>query len=176
MRRPNPIVLSVLLITAFVALIAVCARLSIPMVPVPMTLQTFAVLLAGAVLGPWRGGAAVLVYLALAALGLPVLADGASGLEPFTGPTAGYLFAFPVAAVLVGTLAQRFDIGRPIPGIGLILASHALILTIGAGWLAISIGPADALKYGVTPFLIGAAVKSVMVWVAVRLCRLSRRA
>lgn len=175
MRRLSPPVLSAVLIAAFIALSAVCARVSIPMVPVPMTLQTFAVLLAGAVLGPWRGGAAVVLYLALAALGLPVLADGASGFEPFTGPTAGYLFAFPVAAVLVGAMSFRIDISRPIPGIGLMLAGHALILALGAGWLATRIGPADALAYGVAPFLVGAAVKSGMAWGAARLWPQSAR-
>ncbi len=153
---------SLILIVAFAALIAVCAQVSVPMVPVPMTLQTFAVLLAGAVLGPWRGGAAVVLYLALAALGLPVLAEGASGLEPFAGATAGYLFAFPVAAVVVGALSERPAFRRPVAGFLLMLAAHALILALGGGWLAMRIGVADALEYGVTPFLIGAVVKSAM--------------
>lgn len=157
MRRALPPIL----IVAFAALMALCAQIDVPMVPVPMTMQTFAVLLAGAVLGPWRGAASVVLYLAAAALGLPILSDGASGLEPFSGSTAGYLFAFPVAAALVGAMFDRAR--NPVAGFGLMIAAHILILTMGAGWLATSIGLTDALAYGATPFLIGMVVKSVLV-------------
>jgi biotin transport system substrate-specific component len=125
-------------------------------------------LLAGALLGPWRGTAAVLLYLGLGAAGLPVLSDGASGLAPFTGPTAGYLFAFPVATLFVGLLFGKA------PGLiarfGLMLAAHVLILTVGAGWLATDIGLSDAVAYGVTPFLIGMAVKSALVVAVAAAC------
>lgn len=159
MRRALPL----LLIVAFAALMALGAQINAPMVPVPMTMQTFAVLLAGAVLGPWRGTASTLLYLAAAAAGLPILSDGASGPEPFVGPTAGYLFAFPVAAALVGALFTRDALRGPVRKTGLMIAAHILILAIGAGWLATSIGPMDALAYGFTPFLIGLVVKSVLV-------------
>jgi biotin transport system substrate-specific component len=152
---------SLILIVAFTGLMALSAQIELPMVPVPMTMQTFAVLLAGAVLGPRRGAAAVLLYLALAAVGLPILSDGASGLTPFSGPTAGYLFAFPVAAALVGVLFERA--GGVAARFGLMLAAHVLILTLGAAWLATDIGFADAIRYGVTPFLIGMGVKSALV-------------
>lgn len=152
-----------LLVASFSSLIAVCAQINVPMVPVPMTMQTFAVLLAGAVLGPWRGAASVLLYLATAALGLPILSDGASGIEPFAGPTAGYLFAFPVAAALVGALFTHDAFGGIARKTGLMIAAHILILTMGAGWLATSIGLTDALAYGATPFLVGMVVKSVLV-------------
>lgn len=152
---------SALLILAFAALTALCARIDIPMVPVPMTMQTFAVLLAGAVLGPWKGTASVLLYLVLGAAGLPVLSDGASGLAPFAGSTAGYLFAFPLAALVVGLLFEHAP-GR-LARFGLLLAAHVLILALGAGWLATDIGPAAALQHGVTPFLIGMVVKSALV-------------
>lgn len=74
---------------------------------VPITLQTFAVLLAGAVLGAKRGFLAVLLYLAVGAIGLPVFAGGEAGIGPFLGPTAGYLFAFPLAAALCGFIVER---------------------------------------------------------------------
>ena len=104
-------------VAGFALLIALCARLTVPMVPVPMTMQTWAVLLAGVALGPRRGGAAVLLYLALALVGLPVLSDGASGSGPFTGPTAGYLIAFPLAAGLAGVLAEGGRLRRFIPAV-----------------------------------------------------------
>lgn len=155
---------SLALIAAFAGLMALAARIAVPMTPVPMTLQTFAVLLAGAVLGVRLGVAAVLLYLALAAVGLPVLSDGASGLAPFTGPTAGYLFAFPVAAGLAGALFDRAE--TTASRIALMLGAHLLILGAGAAWLASRVGVRPALDDGFTPFLIGAGVKSVLAALA----------
>lgn len=150
-------------VAGFVVLMALCARLTVPMVPVPMTLQTFAVLLAGAVLGGGRGAVAVLLYLGLAALGLPVLSDGTGGWSRFVGPTAGYLVAFPLAAFIAGVLAQRAVFRRPVAGVALMIGAHLLILGLGSAWLATRIGPGPALAAGFTPFLIGAGVKSVAV-------------
>lgn len=94
------------LIAAFAALVTACAVLPALDItgPVPITLQTFGVLLAGAVLGARRGFLAVLLYLVLGAAGLPVYAGGGSGLGTFSGPTGGYLISFPVAAALTGLL------------------------------------------------------------------------
>ena len=158
------------LIAAFglALLIAACARLTVPMVPVPMTLQTWAVLLTGIVLGPRWGAAAVLLYLGMAVAGLPVLSDGASGLDRFTGPTAGYLFAFPVAAALAGLLAGTGCLRRFVPASVWLLGLHLLILALGTAWLAGRMGLPAALAAGFTPFLIGAAVKSILVVIAAR--------
>lgn len=96
------------LIATFAALIAVCAvsaALPIGVNGVPLTLQMFAVFLAGAVLGPIRGFLSVALYLVLGAAGLPIFAGGQAGLAPFSGPTAGYLLAFPVAAFIIGATA-----------------------------------------------------------------------
>ena len=97
------------LIAGFAALIAVCAILpSINVAgPVPITLQTFGVLLTGAVLGARRGFLAVLLYLVVGAAGLPVFAGGSSGLGVFSGPTVGYLVGFPLAAGCCGLLVER---------------------------------------------------------------------
>lgn len=98
------------LIASFAALIAVCsvsAALPIGLNGVPVTLQVFAVFLAGAVLGMKRGFLAVLLYLAVGAAGLPVFAGGTSGIAPFTGPSAGYLVSFPIAAALIGFIVER---------------------------------------------------------------------
>ena len=97
------------LIPAFAALVAVCALLPALQVggPVPITLQTFAVLLSGAVLGARRGFLAVLLYVAAGAVGLPVFSGGASGLAVLAGPSAGYLIGFPFAAGLCGLIVER---------------------------------------------------------------------
>lgn len=152
----------------FALLMAVCAQISVPMVPVPMTMQTWAVLLAGAALGPVRGAAAVLIYLAAALAGLPVLSDGASGPAPFTGPTAGYLAAFVLAAGLAGGLSHAGRLDRALPATGWMIGLHLLILTLGAAWLSRAIGVGPALEGGALPFLPGAVLKSVLVVVAAR--------
>lgn len=99
----------VALVATFAALIAVCSvfPITLAVVAVPITLQTFAVLLCGAVLGPWRGFLAVAVYLGVGLAGVPVFAHGTSGLVIFTGVAAGYATSFPLAAIVVGLLAGR---------------------------------------------------------------------
>lgn len=91
-----------------VGLIVLCARLpALPLGPVPVTLQSFAVILAGAVLGPWRGAVAVLLYLGLGLAGAPVFSGGAAGVAVLNGASAGYLLAFPLLALLGGGLVWR---------------------------------------------------------------------
>jgi biotin transport system substrate-specific component len=106
----------VALVATFAAFIAVCAILPAIPVPgsaVPITLQTFGVMLAGLVLGARRGALAALLYLAVGAAGLPVFAGGAGGVGVFAGLSAGYLVAFPIAAALAGYLATRAGGLRP---------------------------------------------------------------
>ncbi|MBN9262586.1 MAG: biotin transporter BioY, partial [Hyphomicrobium sp.] len=89
------------------ALMTASSYVSVPMFPVPMTMQTLAVTLIGALYG-WRLGAiTIAVWLMQGALGLPVFSNGTGGIARLAGPTAGYLFAFPVAAMLTGWLAER---------------------------------------------------------------------
>ncbi len=97
------------LVGTFAALVAVCSLIAvrIPIVAVPVTLQTFAVLLAGAVLGARRGAFAVLLYLAVGLAGLPVFAEAKGGPAVLASFSAGYLLAFPLAALVVGLVAER---------------------------------------------------------------------
>ncbi|MFB2552844.1 biotin transporter BioY [Ensifer soli] len=156
------------------ALLALSSLVEVPMVPVPVTLQTLAVTLIGALYG-WRLGAlTVAAWLAEAAAGLPVLAGGAGGLAHFAGPTAGYLFAFPLAAALVGWLAGRGWNGRrPVLAFVAMLAGNGACLAFGGAWLAALIGAEKALAFGVLPFLVGALLKSALG--ACLLSLLSRR-
>jgi biotin transport system substrate-specific component len=155
----------------FAALTAAGAQVSVPMAPVPMTLQSLAVVLAGAVLGTRLGVASMALYLAAAALGLPVLSDGRSGMAALTGSTAGYLVGFLLAAWASGEAARRGWLRRPAPGIALLSLAHLLILLPGAAWLARDLGWADALSGGFTPFLPGAVVKSAVAWLIVAMAR-----
>ena len=100
------------LVAVFVGVIAALGMVPgivIPGVAVPITLQTLGVMLAGSVLGRWRGTAAVLVFLLLVALGLPLLAGGRGGLGVFFTPSAGFLIGFPFAAFVIGWLTERYD-------------------------------------------------------------------
>ncbi|CAN7631253.1 biotin transporter BioY [Devosia sp. LjRoot16] len=135
----------------------------VPMVPVPVTMQTFAVMLVGALYG-WRLGAiTIIAWLAEAAVGLPVLSGGAAGAHHFVGPTAGYLFAFPVAGAVVGWLAERGWNGRrPLLAFVSMLLGNALCLAIGGAWLAVLFGADVAWTSGVAPFIVGGVLKSVL--------------
>lgn len=92
--------------TALIVAASIVPAIPIGALAVPITLQTLAVLLTGLVLGPVRGGLAVLLYLVLGFAGLPVFAKGASGLQVLSGPTGGYLVGFLLAALLGGALAR----------------------------------------------------------------------
>ncbi len=139
--------------------VAISAKIQVPMWPVPMTMQTFAVLIIGMSFGIKLGGATLLLYLAEGAIGLPVFASG-SGLAYMTGPTGGYLVGFFLAAVLVGWLAEQ---GWDRNGVRTLIAmtlGTALIFVPGVTWLAIFLGDFDkAVASGLTPFLVGAVVK-----------------
>ncbi|WP_062207571.1 biotin transporter BioY [Aureimonas sp. AU12] len=143
--------------------LAASSHAEVPMVPVPITLQTLAVTLIGALYG-WRLGAVtILAWLGQGALGFPVLAGGASGLHHFVGATGGYLLAFPIAGALTGWLVERgWNAGR----IGLaflaMLFGNMVCLALGAAWLAILIGGSQAIMLGVVPFLLGGLLKSAL--------------
>jgi biotin transport system substrate-specific component len=98
------------LVASFAALIAALAipgAIPVGGFPAPITLQTLGVMLAGSILGWRRGGLAVMLYLAMGAIGLPVFAGGKGGLGSFVGPTSGYLYGFVVGAVVIGWLVER---------------------------------------------------------------------
>lgn len=135
----------------------------VPMVPVPVTMQTFAVMLVGALYG-WRLGAiTIIAWLAEAAVGLPVLSGGAAGAHHFVGPTAGYLLAFPVAGAVVGWLAERGWNGKqPVLAFLSMLLGNALCLAIGGAWLAVLFGADVAWTSGVAPFIVGGVLKSAL--------------
>lgn len=146
-------------------LLTLSAKTQIPMWPVPMTMQTFVVLVIGAAYG-WRlGGATLLIYLAEGALGLPVFANTPErgvGLAYMMGPTGGYLAGFVVSAMLLGWLAERgWDRGVIRTLVAMTLGT-AIIFGFGVAWLSTLIGIEAAVAQGLTPFLAGAALKIVL--------------
>ncbi len=130
----------------------------VPLSPVPMTLQPLAVLAVGGLLGAPLGASALLLYLALGLLGLPVFFAGGAGLGHVLGPTGGYLLAFPAAAAVAGRFAGR------VPTLGPVLLGCALAMVVihagGAAQLAVLGGDAGAaLRMGFVPFLTGDLLK-----------------
>ncbi|WP_377276016.1 biotin transporter BioY [Rhizobium sp. R86522] len=154
--------------------LALASQISVPMVPVPITMQTFALTMIGVLYG-WRLGLlTVLAWLGEAMMGLPVLANGGGGLAPFVGPTAGYLAAFPIIAALAGYLANKGWTGSQVVKSFLAhLSANILCLGIGGAWLAYLIGAEKGLALGVTPFILGAVLKSALA--AALLMALARR-
>lgn len=152
-------------VLAFVTMTALGAhvRIPLPWTPVPVTLQTFFVSLAGATLGPALGPASQAIYLLLGVAGLPVFAGGGSGVGYLlTGPTTGYLIGFIAASALVGWLIRR----REDPGAVWILFSMAAgsltIYTCGTLWLvwSLRLSLAGGIAKGILPFLVGDVVKT----------------
>ncbi len=141
--------------------IAVCARIQVPMWPVPMTMLTFAVLFVSLVYGPRLALATVSLYLVQGIAGLPVFAAG-SGIAYLMGPTGGYLLACLPAAFVVGMLAQRGWGSRALRVFVAMLAGSAIFYLVGASWLASFVGPEKAIAAGIMPFLIGDAVKAML--------------
>jgi len=142
-------------------LIALSAQVAIPLPvsPVPITGQTFAVLVVGMLLGRWRATAAVLAYLGEGILGLPVFSGGAFGVVKILGPTGGYLISFLPAAYLVGYLAEKGWDRRIFTTFLAMILGNVIIFGFGALWLVRFVGFDKALSLGVLPFLAGDVVK-----------------
>lgn len=146
------------------ALIAVAARASVPMFPVPMTLQTLAILMVGFSFGARMGAATLLAYLAEGAMGLPVFANGGAGLAYMAGPTAGFLLGFVAMAWIAGLAADRgFAKGFVGTAIAAIAAS-AVVYIPGLAWPAAVMGKTvpELLSGWMMPFLAGDAVKALI--------------
>ncbi len=163
-------------------LLALCAHVAIPIPgnPVPFTLQTFGVLLVAVLLGSRRAAIVTSLYLLEGAMGLPVFQPfGLPGAARLLGPTAGYLWAYPPAALVTGWFAERLNWkDRSWVNVGplalAVLAGHAIILTGGWAWLAAipqvaaagsipAAGWARAFAIGVLPFLLDAIIKTALV-------------
>jgi biotin transport system substrate-specific component len=150
------------LILAFSLLTALAAQVAIPLpwTPVPVTAQTFAVLLTGALLGSRLGALAMVAYLIEGTSGLPFFAAGGAGLPRLLfSPMSGYLLSYPAAAFVVGLLAERGWDRRFVTAAMAMAVGSALVLLCGWAWLARFMSPAAAWSAGVAPFLIGDAIK-----------------
>ena len=150
---------SLALVVAFSLLTALAAQVVIPLPLVPITGQTFAVLLTGALLGSRLGALAMIAYLVEGASGLPFFYAGRGGFQHLLGPTAGYLWSFPVAAFVVGLLAERGWDKRYFSAAAAMFLGSVVILLSGWAWLSRFMPASVAFNEGVTRFLVGDVVK-----------------
>lgn len=181
----QPLVRRVALVAGAVGLLTASAYLSVPFFPVPLTMQTLAVLLIGGLLGPTLGASSVAAYLALGAAGAPVFHNGLGGFAVFAGPTGGYLVGFLAAAFVMGTavrmatrVSRRGGSSRAaltgwaalgVVALGVLVASAA-VYAVGVPWLAVFSGTdmATAFSVGAVPFLLGDLLKGAVAIAALR--------
>jgi biotin transport system substrate-specific component len=166
--KAHPVLLNAVIVLCASLFVAACAHISIPLwfTPVPLTLQTFAVLLVGLILGGRRGFAALLLYLAEGAAGLPVFSPlGPGGLAQLVGPTGGYLMVYPVAAFVAGYASERWRgekrLASSLDVVFGALTGDLIILLGGALWFRMLTHYAAPIVFKMTvlPFLPGEAIK-----------------
>ena len=157
---PGALVRDIALVVAAAVLTGIAAQISIPLpfTPVPISLQTLTVLLAGAALGPIRGGMGMGLYLVAGLVGVPWFSEQQSGWE---FASFGYIVGFVVAAIVVGALARRGADRTVLGAVWLMALGNLVIYVLGVAWLAnfLAVGLPLALEYGVWPFLIGDGLK-----------------
>jgi biotin transport system substrate-specific component len=163
---PGTLARDVVLVLAYGALTGLAAQVAItlPFTPVPITGQTFAVLLGGAALGWRRAGLGMLLYLVAGLAGVHWFAQGSGGTSALAAPSFGYIIGFLFAGALVGRLAERrFDRNPPLAFLAMV-AGNLVIYMFGVPWLmaAVHVDLPTALRLGVQPFLIGDALKAVL--------------
>jgi biotin transport system substrate-specific component len=151
--------------------LAASAQVSVPMWPVPATMQTAVVLLLGALGGPWFGAGSVALYLAQGALGLPVFANGGGGIAHLAGPTGGFLLGFLAAAWVAGHAGAGW-----LRAGAVLLAAHLLLFVPGVLWLSQFVGLERAWQVGFVAFLPGTLAKTAIALVLLRTVRGGLRA
>ena len=155
---------SVSLVFAFSLLVALSAQIVIPVGPVPITAQTFAVLLTGALLGSRLGAMALIVYLMEGTLGLPFFYGGSSGLAHLLGPTGGYLIAFPAAAFITGAFAEHGWDKRFPTAVGAMAIGSTIIMLSGWAWFSLVTNTPLSVAFQITvlKFIPGDIIKILL--------------
>jgi len=148
-------------VSSFAILTAISAQISIPVQPVPFTLQTMIVLLAGAFLGAKNGAYSQLLYIFLGAVGLPIFAGGTMGFARLIGPTGGYLLAFPLAAYLVGYLTEKSK--KYLPVVLSMIFAEIVVIIFGTFYLFATyvLDFSEAFKVGAGIFSVWMVIKVI---------------
>jgi len=162
--RPHKTIYNLSLVLAGSLLLTISAHivLTLPFSPVPVTAQTFAVLILAMMLGRKLGVATILAYLTQGMLGLPVFARGLAGPAVLLGPTGGYLAGFVVAAYVVGAMAERgWDRSMGATLLAMLIG-NSIIYLFGVAWLAVLVGMPAAISAGLLPFIPGDLIKTLL--------------
>ena len=161
----NPIIYNLLLILGGSLFISLTAQLAfrLPFTPVPITMQTFGVLLIGLTYGSKRGALTLVAYLAEGAMGLPVFANGGCGIAYLCGPTGGYLFGFVVAAFVIGYLAENGWDRKMLTAFAAMLIGTIVLFAFGLLGLSRFVGEDKLFVAGLIPFIPGEIFKSILV-------------
>ncbi len=142
--------------------IALLAQVSIPLQPVPITGQTLGVTIVGFAFGKRAGVASVALYLLEGALGLPVFANGSSGIAAFFGPTGGYLYGFLATAYILGYFSDKGILNYPMAAFFIAIIASATTFVFGLLQLSFFVPADKVLEYGFTPFIAGGLVKALI--------------
>ena len=149
--------------------VAVAAQINVPMIPVPMTLQTFAVLAVGMAYGARLGAATLILYMLEGMAGIPVFAHMKSGLATVAGPSGGYIVGFILAAGLLGFLVERGWGRGTVRAVTATIICGALIYVPGLVWLhGFAADWSQTLEWGLTPFILGDLIKAVLAALTIR--------
>jgi biotin transport system substrate-specific component len=169
------IAMDVVLVLAGTALTAIAAQVSVPLLPVPITGQTLAVLLVGSSLGALRGTLSMVLYAVLGMVGLPIFSGGTYGFGVIAGASGGYIVGFIFAAALTGWLAQRAWDHRIVGAVLSFVAGSVVTFAFGLPWLAFSLGLnlEETLQGGLYPFILGGVIKALLAAGIIRLTWLS---
>ncbi|MEF8756647.1 MAG: biotin transporter BioY [Halobacteriales archaeon] len=170
------------IMAALISAFAVVGSIPIPLSPAPVTLQVLGVFLAGLLLGPWWGTGAIFLYLAAGAVGAPVFAGGGAGLGTLFGYTGGYLWAYPIAALLIGLIVHGRQATDAVSEVSVIRLAAALVLAtvviyamgVGGLLLVLDLSVEKAVVEGALVFVPGEVLKIVAAIAIVRLGELER--
>ena len=167
----NALIKEITYILSAILMMAALSRITIPLLPVPVTGQTLGVLLTGIMLGRKRALAAMITYIAIGLIGFPVFANGAFGLATLIGPTGGYLLGFIPAAYVMGYFADKGWYKHIVTALLSLIIGHAIVFAIGLLWLSIFAGWSNVMAVGFVPFLPGAAIKTLVALALIPILR-----
>lgn len=161
--KENTLIKQTILVFAGVLVLAIAAQLSIPMQPIPLTIQSATVIMIGMAYGPRYGTYTVSAYLVAGACGLPVFAGLANGFTAFFGPTAGYILGFLPAVFISGILAQRGWTRNSVMSFATACIGATVIFSSGVAVLASFVGWPHAVEAGILPFMLSEPIKLLAV-------------
>ena len=166
-KIPSSLPFQVAAVAGGVVAMAVASQLAIPIGPVPITLQTYVLFVLAGLLGGRLALMVVLAWLAIAAVGAPVLADGAGGWRAVTGHTMGFLVGMAAAAFVCGRAGERTC--GVLSRTAVFVGGHLIVLAVGWSGMISFMSPGPAFEYGVLPFIPGALIKSIAAALTLRL-------